>query len=492
MKQYIGFLLVMALATSCKKYSYYQINPNAPTQADPSLELTNIEQSAFATIDPGAGLACRTLIYTESANADQYYNWQRSDFTPYGNIQQVVKMQQEAVRVGSPNYVYLGKFLTDLYIVNLTQTFGSVPFSQALQTMNGNTSEAAIAPAYDSQEKIYEQVLSDLEVANDSLSSSGGTISGDIIYNGNLTQWKEAINAFALRVLISLSLKTADANLQVIQRFNNIVSNPTKYPLFGSNSDNAQLQYYNLANNYYPYYNNNSMKTDYYLDSSFVHLLRGLSDPRLFVFGNPTTASGLSAGNFAAYAGLQGSAPLSDNVTAVTAGLASAINNRYSYDPVNEPSVTIGYAEQEFTLAEGAARGWITGDANTYYLNGVQAALEFSNYQGTSYTSSQIQAYLAEPAVQLTQANALQQILTQKYISMFMNTGWEPFYNQRRTGIPVFETAGAGILNNGMIPKRWMYPTTEYQTNAANVDSAVTAQYPNGDDINGVMWILQP
>ncbi|HTJ12354.1 MAG TPA: SusD/RagB family nutrient-binding outer membrane lipoprotein [Dinghuibacter sp.] len=490
MKQTLYILLLATLAFSCKKFSYYQINPNVPTQADPSLELTNVEQSAFSTISPSAALASRYLVYSESADPDQYYGWQRSDFSPYASIQQVVKMQQEAIRVNNLNYYYIGKFLTDYYIVGLTLTYGDVPFSKAMQAMNGDVSASATAPAYDKQHDIYLQVLNDLDIANDSLSATNGTIQGDVVYGGDITQWKKAINAFALRVLISLSGKTGDATLQVTQRFSNIVSNPAQYPLFISNDDNAALPYYNLSGNYYPYYNNNGMKTDYYLDSSFVHLLKGFSDPRLFVFGNPTTASGLPAGEFDAYAGLQGSASLSINVAAIAGGKASAINNRYAYDPINEPSVMIGYAEQEFTLAEAAARGWITGDVNTYYTNGVQAALKFSSYKGT-YSDADITTYLQQPAIQLTAANQLSQILTQKYLSMFMNTGWEPFYNQRRTGIPVFETSGTGILNNGMIPKRWMYPTSEYQTNAANVNAAVSAQYPQGDDINGVMWLLQ-
>ena len=72
-----------------------------------------------------------------------------------------------------------------------------------------------------------------------------------------------------------------------------------------------------------------------------------------------------------------------------------------------------------------------------------------------------------------------------------MNTGLQPFYEQRRTGFPMFETAGAGILNGGKIPKRWMYPTDEYTNNAGNVENAVKDQYPGGDDINGVMWLVQ-
>ncbi len=476
---------------SCKKFENYQVNPNLPTQADPALELTNIEQTAFAAVAPDAALASRYLVYTESVSLTQYYGWQRSDFGAYRSIRQVVKMEQEAARLGKINYRYLGKFLRCYYIIGLTQTFGDVPYSQMMRAMNDDLSDAAIRPVYDKQSDIYLSVLDELKLASDSLSAGKGTINGDIIYNGDITKWKKLINSYTLRVLMSLSAKEGNTQLQVKKRFNDLFSNPAQYPLFLSNNDNAALQYYDINGNRYPYYNNNSMKTDYYLDSSFVYLLKTLKDPRLFVYGMPTTASGLPAGNFDAYAGLHGSADLSANVQRMSAGLASAINRRYAYDPVNEPSVTMGYAELQFILAEAVTRGWISGDAGSYYKNGIQASLQFSNYKGTGYTDADIQAYLVQPAVQLQPATALKQIATQKYISLFMNGGWESFYNQRRTGVPVFETTGSGILNNGKVPLRWMYPTDEYNNNGNNVNAAVKAQYPGGDDINGMMWLLK-
>ena len=78
---------------------------------------------------------------------------------------------------------------------------------------------------------------------------------------------------------------------------------------------------------------------------------------------------------------------------------------------------------------------------------------------------------------------------------MFMNTGLQPFFENLRTGFPVFEVAGAGIINqvNGVnaVPKRWMYPIDEIGNNATNVNNAIKSQYPGGDNINGVMWLLQ-
>ena len=37
----------------------------------------------------------------------------------------------------------------------------------------------------------------------------------------------------------------------------------------------------------------------------------------------------------------------------------------------------LSYAEQNFILAEGAVRGWISGDASTYYKKGIEASMNF-------------------------------------------------------------------------------------------------------------------
>ena len=71
-----------------------------------------------------------------------------------------------------------------------------------------------------------------------------------------------------------------------------------------------------------------------------------------------------------------------------------------------------------------------------------------------------------------------------------MQSGWEAFYEQRRTGIPHFNT-GPGTYNNGKVPKRWLYPQSEYDYNKANVDAAVQSQYGGDDDTNGEMWLIK-
>jgi hypothetical protein len=108
-------------------------------------------------------------------------------------------------------------------------------------------------PKYDDQESVYKGILQELEDANSLLDDSKGEIKGDIIYGGVASQWKKAANALKLRLLIHLSKKESNTNLNIKTQFQNIISDPGKYPLFTGNDDNAQLVFNTTAqNNYYP------------------------------------------------------------------------------------------------------------------------------------------------------------------------------------------------------------------------------------------------
>jgi hypothetical protein len=475
------FFTIMVLASACTDFEDLQLDPNRATQTHPGLLLTNIEAITFNYIDIGAGLASRQLAYTDGASNEQYYNWQRAGFGRYNSLRQVTKMDQEAARLNLDNYRALALFLKSVHILELSKVFGDVPYSQALQAESGTFN-----PAYDTQEEIYMQVLTDLEEANSLLNTNNGAITGDIIYGGDITKWKKLVNSFTLRVLMSMSKKGGAIGTQVINRFNDIVDDPATYPIFESNDDNASLRFQDLVSNRYPYFNSNSLKTAYYMEASFVNLLKDLEDPRLFAFADITPQAAddeLPTTDFDAYGGIDGSALLAANTNLVVAGLVSKVNPRYYNNPVNEPSNLLSYAEVEFILAEAAARNWITADAEDHYNNGVMASFEFFDATG-------VNAYLLGSEVAFNSSTAIEQIVTQKHINFFMNGGWEAFYNNLRTGFPVFSVNGGGVLNNQLVPKRWMYPQDELLYNQANVEAAIQRQYTN-DNINGEMWLLK-
>jgi Starch-binding associating with outer membrane len=167
--------------------------------------------------------------------------------------------------------------------------------------------------------------------------------------------------------------------------------------------------------------------------------------------------------------------------------------------------VQLAYWELQFNIAEAINRGWISGNATTYYENGIRSSMSFygiTDGASISITDQDTDAVLATTTVSVTNYLAqtsvayagnnitgLNQILTQKYLAFFQNSGFEAFYNYRRTGIPAFH-AGPGTGNTGVIPKRWLYPSDESFYNEANLKAALTRQFTTGvDDVNNDLWI---
>ncbi|WP_337084749.1 SusD/RagB family nutrient-binding outer membrane lipoprotein [Elizabethkingia anophelis] len=482
---FLTIITVLGLS-GCSKVEDYQDDPNRPTRVGPESLLPDIEINAFKTIDASAALASRQLTYINGVNREQYYDWQRSSssFGNYDNIKQVQKMIGEAERTGSPVYKSLARFFRSYFFISLTETYGDIPYSEAVK-------DGIFYPKYDDQKSIYKDVLNELALANTELSKFNSNISGDLIYNGDLLKWRKLINSYRLRILMDLSKRADDSDLNVKQSFADIVNNPSQNPIMEGVGDSGALPFYNLVNNRYPYFNSNDLKTAYYMEQSFVDKLKKSKDPRLFKMAEKKTSTvGVMPDDpFSYYDGLYGSGDLGENSKRASDGLASRINPRYFDDPINEPTLLMGYAELQFILAEAAVRGWIGGNANAYYTKGISASMDFYKIG-----SADAAAYLAQPTIALkpnSEIEQIKQIMDQKHTALFFNTGWRIFYDQRRTGFPKFNTDGKGILNDGKIPKRRMYPSTEITNNNTNLTNAVNKQYPDGDNINGVMWLIK-
>ena len=472
---------MFVLLLSCKKYEDFQTNPNQPSVASPSLLLTNICIDVFNYDPTGPAYASRQLTYYERGNSNVDYSWTSSDYGRFDILRQVTTMNKLAQETGQTNYMGLAKLFRAILFNQLTDRFGDIPYSQALGALEGNTE-----PVYDKQEDVYKGILTELEEANSLLNESNGTISGDIIYGGNATQWKKLANAYHLRLLIHLSNKEGSTSIDVKQQFQAIISDPAKYPLMESAVDNGQIVFNSTSTaNYYPTAGSLSVGTAVSIEEGLADTLKARNDPRLFSFADPIT--GLTAGDFNNYAGVNAGLTVADQQTA--SANASRINRRYPdiNNPVNEPLILMGYPEQEFIIAEAISRGWITGagTAAEHYNNGIRASMQFYDI-----ADADIDNYLTQSNVAFDEANAIEMIIVQKYIALFMQSGWEAFYEQRRTGIPEFNV-GPGTYNDQRVPKRWLYPQSEYDYNKANVDAAVQSQFAGDDNVNGVMWLIE-
>ena len=464
------------------------INTNNPTQPHPKLLLTQISMHAFSRGTDGM-YATKKVIQADGENAGQYYKWTRGSFGEYNNLRNVQKMAEEADRVAAPVYTALAKFFRACYFYELTLRFGDIPYSDALK----GESHGIYAPAYDDQETVFSGILQELKEADEILAADGTLIDGDIIYNGNGTQWRKLINSFRLKVLMTLSNKTTVGSLTVASEFRAIAASA---PLMESLSDNGQLVYLDQQGNRYPQFN--AQWSGYYMDDTFIQHLRNRRDPRLFIYSaqtNQAKTEGKAISDFSAYEGGDPAAPYSDAIIKVGEGTISPINDRFRTDPVGEPTLLMGYAELQQIMAEAVVRGWISGDAAQYYENGIRASFAFYETHARDYAGylnlQAADAYLSEPLVDLSQAQSAEQkierIIMQKYLVTFYQGNWDSYYEQLRTGYPDFKRP-----EGTEIPKRWMYPQNEYDTNAENVTEAINRQFGVGNDkINVVTWWLK-
>lgn len=521
-------LLILSLTallltlTACEQpFDELEQNPNLATQATPSLVLQGVLLDMYGvTGSPWGGEQRWNQFYASNYN---YYSTNEYSWTSTGlnftTLKNVLKMEEEAKRTGAADvnaYSALGKFFRAYFFENMTRRVGDIPMTEALKGLDNP------APKYDSQKAVYVQILKWLDEANADLTAliakNDRSLTGDFYLGNDLRKWQRVVNTYKMRVLVSLSAKADDNDLAVKTKFAEVLANPTRFPLMTGMADN--LQYVHNTINKYPRsqdnFGNNATREN--MAKTYIDLLVARNDPRVFVVAEPAgakLAAGLKPTDPNAFVGASSGEDLAVMSTNVLKGEYSYQNRkRYYTSYAPEPVFIIGYPELQFNIAEGINRGWASastpaGNAETYYQQGITASMGFYGLKEGDNTVTfsrdggivnfdtytvkvNVADYLAQPLVKYAGNNAqgLNQIVTQKYLAFFQNSGLEAWYNQRRTGIPTFLT-GVGTGNSGRVPKRWLYPNNERVTNLANLNAALTAQYGGKDDVNETMWLLK-
>jgi len=488
MKRILYILLLAVLVfSSCANFDDMNTDPNNAVETHPKLLLTNVCWTAFGENSTSPLYATRCIVQSDGENSEQFYKWNRGSFSYYSDLKDVNKLQEEAENINGNGYVALAHFFRAWYFYKLTLTFGDIPYSEALK----GESEGNYTPVYDTQESVFKGILAELKTADELLSKEKDALSGDIIFGGDLTGWRKTINAFRLKVLLTLSKRADDASSTIKADFASIVASG---PLMTSPSENAQLVYLDQEGNRYPMFNSSSFGSGMYMDSTFIALLADKKDPRLFTFCTQTKNAqdkGLVVNDFSSYDGGDPAAPYATVNSKAVAGNISKPHPRFYSSATNEPQILMGYAEQEFILAEAIVRGWITGDASVHYEAGVRASFKFYETYAKEYAAylneSAATTYLSSDKVALksglTTEQKIQRIVEQRYIPSFFQGMWTPFYEHLRTGYPAFRRQ-TGVE----VPKRWMYPLDEYNNNATNVQAALARQFSGQDRISNSSW----
>ncbi|MGG9961794.1 SusD/RagB family nutrient-binding outer membrane lipoprotein [Ferruginibacter sp. SUN106] len=512
---------IAVINTGCKKkFDEYATNPNNPQSVPAYLLLRQVENDLPVLPGGDADKFCQFTLSSYTYYGTNEY-WTGAAGLNYGTLRNVVAMENEAAKASGANNPYsaIAKFFKAYFFTQMSLKVGDLPMSEALKGLDNQT------PKYDTQKDIFKQSLQLLEDANTQMaaliSAANNSILGDFFYKENtanpkdglqtLRQWQKVVNTYKLRLLIHLSKKETDADLNIKQKFSETISNPAKYPLMNDMNDNLEYVY-NVAYNKYPNnkdnYGNDALRLC--VAATWLNNLSALNDLRAMKVADPARGLGFSDTSFKSFVGASNGEDVGTMGGKVVAGLYSPIGRKRYYDGYTaENTFIISYPEMCFNIAEGINRGWATGNAEDWYQKGIKAMFGFYGIADGSNTVSFLKTaapgdyinyninfsytdYFSQPAVKYAGNNTagLNQILLQKYLAYGRNSGFEAYYQWRRTGVPAFLT-GPGIGNSGVIPLRWQYPSSELSTNKDNYTKAVQSQYSGNDNINSKMWIIQ-
>ncbi|SHG64986.1 Starch-binding associating with outer membrane [Chryseolinea serpens] len=366
----------------------------------------------------------------------------------------------------------------------LTDYYGSVPYSEALQGV-----DKIYFPKYDKQKDIYADLLKELDEASAALSDANpdeGFGAADLYFDGDIAKWKKL--GYTLMLRLAMRISNVDAATAATY-----VGKAVAGGVFESNDDNVWVP---MALTPSQWVNQNGISRAFYpgdggqptfLSKTFVDWLKGTDlndvaddDPRLMIISggigdwvppkwtpittDPLKQKGMPNGYDAA--GLQ-----------VYENAPKPVDQDVTYSKINplmldndEPYMLMNYAEAEFLMAEAAERnlgGLTPGDAQEHYEAGVKAAMQmYTPYDASLVVSdAKVTTYLATYPYAGTTQQKLEMIGEQMWASKFLNW-WEAWSDWRRTGFPVLiPTNYPGNITGGTIPQRLRYPNEEVAGN---------------------------
>lgn len=481
-KPYIKSLLLLSfvgLSSCTKDFDTLNTDPNKLEQVSPGAMLTpvlynmstyftgqsyNFDWQLMQVCIPNPSVSNGIHRYDLNENSGNG-TWN----TCYTWLANIREMETAADEYNLPVYRAVAATLKAYIVGILTDSFGDVPFSEALKAEEGVNQ-----PRFDTQQEVYENLISQLEEANNVYANDESEMFGeDLLYGNDREKWRRFNNSLLMRLLLRVSKRTEMNSYEKLQQ---IIDNPEQYPVFTGNDEAALVTITGNSPYDYAWGRRQDYANAKAMAAFFVDLLNAQDDPRRALF--MTRASQLENGNLVDI-GYKG-------IPAAHSGDASQFN----YNP-SQPNadlmvyttlgtevieVMMSYAEVEFIKAEVALHFGDLNAAKEAYNKGLEAGI-------TQWKNGVMpEDYANHPAVAFN--GTMKQLMEQKYIALFYND-YQQWFEYRRTGYPELPKTEY-MLHDGVMPTRFMYPTEVRRFNPEHYQEA--ADRIGGDDIMTKVW----
>ena len=447
------------------------------------------------------------------------------------------------VREGGPledeMYYALGLIMKGYYYQLFTEAFGMIPYSEA-------SDPNITLPKFDDQLTVYKGIISDLDqaiqiIGNETEAGSGFGVlrENDVIFMGNMQNWKQAANSLKLRIALrahggvgedfSASAASEAITSGVLADIDAMFEGYAEEKnIWGGSSSYGDVWHS---------FSNSQWKTT----EALINTLKTSADPRLALIAKPAVGGTMTITKPTEGEGV---ALIADHVAFVKTTLDHSglvLNTDYTWvetatdltitmpentnylglpsrlspkikgympakmfsDPAdiitqktNEgkplyPTILMTSADSHFMIAEAIVKGLTTGDANTFYQLGLEKAMAIWN---TAPTTEFLESYMG--SLTGTMEEKLEKIATQRWLVNYTN-GYEGWSIVRDTGYPtsaVITSSNNDIISfagemNGKQSQRLRYGTSVYSSNNDNVNEAISKQ--GADNMITKLWFAK-
>ena len=464
MKKLLLVFFAVILLVSCKKnISILNEEYKRPLTAIPSMLFANAQKElADAVATPDINLSVFRLIaqhWTQTTYFDESkYNFDRRQVAEgwWGLLyRDVLRDLDETKRLTTAqdtvlvnpkiqkNQLALAEILEVYTYAILVNTFGNIPYTEALNINILN-------PKYDDAKTIYYDLLARLDKALSNLDPAEESFgASDLLFGGNIASWEKFGNSLKLKLGMILADSDPTKAQQIVdQAAPNVIQ---------SNAENAAFHYLATPPNTNPTYDyliTNGRRGDYVPSKTIIDTMLLFQDARISKYFR-------KAPNGTYSGGVVGKANTYSDLSKLTAIILQ---------PTFE-ALLMDYSEVEFLLSEAKARGWapgVVGTARDHYNKAIEASILYWGGTVTDYTN-----YIAQPSVggTITALNYKQKIGTQKWIALY-NRGFDAWTEIRRLDYPKLPDPLDKVSD---FPVRLRYPTQEQTLNGANYSQAAAA-----------------
>ncbi len=497
MKKILILLTIVALSfSSCKRIDFGDINvdPSVPREGD----IDGLMRGAMVNFSTGSGrvyYSNATLyaqyqsqtIYTQEQRYVQY----KGSFYAYyvnqlSNLDEVYRtMNDPKLRGSTDNMRAIAKLMSILIIKRVTDTYGDIPYFDALQGFTDLT------PEYTSQKDIYLDLLTQAKDARDLLNPAAFTPDADtdIFYAGDISKWGK----FANSLILALSLQISNTPEAPVAKAAYQEALTNAYGFMEDASDDMVFTPDPRGKVFNPI--SSSRPGDFKVTKELVDALKGtnpetwgpaITDPknitsnhtqdlRLVAMVNDPTKDGLAFG-YKSYP-----KPIRT--------AAAAMNGKLNSE--DSPFVIFTAAYTWLNRAEGVLLGWNTSDTfNNALTRGIEESYKrfFDSYSPANQAAalSYASGTYAPARVADAVGKEAQVLGEEKWFALFPD-GFAAWAEQRRTGWPALHPAPEAV-NGGVIPHRMLYPDNERNVNPEGWAQGVQGLTPADDQNTSKIW----